>query len=196
MKMRVLLVVVFVWLSSLFLLFWPPTASVQVRSEDGDLQPIKSLSESDLFELRAGNHWRLAKAAELNGVPGPDTLIRMKKELALSTNQSSQLERQLTIVKQRAIPLGQRLINLEKELNESFAKKTIGEEDLARLLDEIAVLRTKLRFLYLSATLQSLRLLSAEQIAKYKRLRSFKSVDPCSSPEANDPNNWKEYHHC
>jgi len=32
---------------------------------------IKSLSESDIEELLSGSGWGLAKAAELNGVPGP-----------------------------------------------------------------------------------------------------------------------------
>ncbi len=32
---------------------------------------IKSLSESDIEELENGKGWGFAKAAELNGVPGP-----------------------------------------------------------------------------------------------------------------------------
>ena len=32
---------------------------------------IKSLSETDIEELKNGKGWGLAKAAELNGVPGP-----------------------------------------------------------------------------------------------------------------------------
>ena len=32
---------------------------------------IKSLSDDDISELRQGGGWGLAKAAELNGVPGP-----------------------------------------------------------------------------------------------------------------------------
>ena len=36
-----------------------------------EVREIKSLSESDIEELKNGRGWGLAKAAELNGVPGP-----------------------------------------------------------------------------------------------------------------------------
>ncbi len=42
---------------------------------------IKSLSADDIDELRNGGGWGLAKAAELNGVPGPAHLLEMKKEI-------------------------------------------------------------------------------------------------------------------
>ena len=45
---------------------------------------IKSLSESDIEELKNGGGWGLAKAAELNGVPGPVHLLEMKKEIGLN----------------------------------------------------------------------------------------------------------------
>jgi hypothetical protein len=45
---------------------------------------IKSLSESDIEELKNGSGWGLAKAAELNGVPGPVHLLEMRDEIGLS----------------------------------------------------------------------------------------------------------------
>ena len=41
---------------------------------------IKSLSNEDIKELRTGAGWGLAKAAELNGLPGPKHVLEMKKE--------------------------------------------------------------------------------------------------------------------
>jgi hypothetical protein len=40
---------------------------------------IKSLSEQDIDELRQGRGWGLAKAAELNGLPGPAHLLEMRR---------------------------------------------------------------------------------------------------------------------
>jgi hypothetical protein len=42
---------------------------------------IKSLSDSDIEELKNGKGWGFAKAAELNGMPGPGRFIRMLKKL-------------------------------------------------------------------------------------------------------------------
>ena len=44
---------------------------------------IKSLSDSDIEELQNGKGWGLAKAAELNGVPGPVHLLDMKGYMRL-----------------------------------------------------------------------------------------------------------------
>jgi hypothetical protein len=48
---------------------------------------IKSLSAADIEELQNGKGWGLAKAAELNGVPGPVQLLEMKEEIDLSAEQ-------------------------------------------------------------------------------------------------------------
>lgn len=53
---------------------------------------IKSLSESDIEELKNGRGWGLAKAAELNGVPGPIHLLEMKEEIELSPEQILRIE--------------------------------------------------------------------------------------------------------
>ena len=44
---------------------------------------IKSLSNDDIKELRAGAGWGLAKAAELNGLPGPKHILEMKSIQAM-----------------------------------------------------------------------------------------------------------------
>ncbi|MBL4876875.1 MAG: hypothetical protein JKY10_10340, partial [Cohaesibacteraceae bacterium] len=44
---------------------------------------IKSLSNADIAELKRGGGWGLAKAAELNGVPGPSHLLKMKNQVGL-----------------------------------------------------------------------------------------------------------------
>jgi hypothetical protein len=53
---------------------------------------IKSLSATDIEELQNGKGWGLAKAAELNGVPGPARLLEMKDETDLSAEQIRVIE--------------------------------------------------------------------------------------------------------
>ena len=77
---------------------------------------IKSLSETDIEELKTGKGWGLAKAAELNGVPGPVHLLEMKEEIDLSANQIRAIEDIYKKMKQEAIPLGLELIELEMDL--------------------------------------------------------------------------------
>ena len=45
---------------------------------------IKSLSADDISELKKGGGWGLAKAAELNGVPGPVHILQMEKQIGLT----------------------------------------------------------------------------------------------------------------
>lgn len=158
---------------------------------------IKSLSKSDLDELRTGKGWGLAKAAELNGFPGPVHLLEMKEEIELSQEQLNQIEQLYQQMKKQAIPLGLKLIELEKELDESFKSKTINEELLAELLEKIAGVYRDIRYVHLSVHLKTPKILTKEQINEYNKLRGYSSNDPCSKiPEGHDPEMWKKHNNC
>ena len=158
---------------------------------------IKSLSEADIEELKNGEGWGLAKAAELNGVPGPAHLLEMKDEINLSTEQVRVIEDLYQKMKQAAIPLGLELIGLERELNNHFADRTITDELLDELLDKIAQVRKKLRYVHLSTHLKTPNILTTEQIALYNQLRGYSSEDPCKNiPKGHDPEMWKRHHNC
>ena len=158
---------------------------------------IKSLSEADIEELKNGEGWGLAKAAELNGVPGPAHLLEMKDEINLSTEQVRVIEDLYQKMKQAAIPLGLELIGLERELNNHFADRTITDELLDELLDKIAQVRKKLRYVHLSTHLKTPSILTPEQIALYNQMRGYSSEDPCKNiPKGHDPEMWKRHHNC
>lgn len=57
-----------------------------------EARTVKSLSADDIAELRRGGGWGLAKAAELNGVPGPAHLLELKDEIPLTPEQVTLLE--------------------------------------------------------------------------------------------------------
>jgi hypothetical protein len=158
---------------------------------------IKSLSEADIEDLMNGRGWGLAKAAELNGVPGPLHLLEMKEEIGLSGEQIKKIEDLFHIMKKQAIPLGLGLIELERKLNSHFAKGTITEKLLLELLEEIVQVRKQLRYVHLSAHLKTPNILTTEQIALYNKLRGYSSDDPCENiPKGHDPEMWKRHHNC
>jgi hypothetical protein len=158
---------------------------------------IKSLSETDIEELESGKGWGLAKAAELNGMPGPAHLLEMKDEIALSTSQVGAIEDLYEKMKQEAIPLGLELIDLERKLNDHFANKTITFELLGAMLESIARVHKKLRYVHLSAHLKTPNILTPEQVALYNKLRGYSSDDPCENiPKGHDPQMWKKHHNC
>jgi hypothetical protein len=158
---------------------------------------IKSLSEADIEELKNGKGWGLAKAAELNGMPGPAHLLEMKNEIDLSANQVWAIEDLYNKMKQEAIPLGLELIELERELNKHFANRTITSEFLGILLERVAQVQKKLRYVHLLTHLKTPDILTPEQIASYNKLRGYSSDEPCENiPKGHDPIMWKKNHNC
>jgi hypothetical protein len=158
---------------------------------------IKSLSATDIEELQNGKGWGLAKAAELNGVPGPVHLLEMKEEIDLSAEQIRAIEDIYMKMKQEAVPLGRELIELERELNNHFANRTITNELLRQILQKIAQVHGQLRYVHLSTHLKTPDILKSEQITLYNKLRGYSSDDPCENvPKGHDPEMWKKHHNC
>jgi hypothetical protein len=158
---------------------------------------IKSLSATDIEELQNGKGWGLAKAAELNGVPGPVHLLEMKEEIDLSAEQIQAIEDIYGKMKQEAVPLGLELIELERELNTHFANRTITNELLRLILQKIAQIHRQLRYVHLSTHLKTPDILKSEQITLYNKLRGYSSDDPCENvPKGHDPEMWKNHHNC
>jgi Spy/CpxP family protein refolding chaperone len=162
-----------------------------------EYREIKSLSNEDIEELQNGKGWGLAKAAELNGMPGPLHLLEMKKEIKLSDVQVSQIEQLYEKMKKEAIPLGLELIALEKKLNNAFADQTIDEKKLENLLNQIANTSKALRYVHLSTHLKTPNILTPSQIETYNKLRGYFADDPCKDvPKGHDPEMWKKHHAC
>jgi hypothetical protein len=162
-----------------------------------ETREIKSLSELDIEELKNGRGWGLAKAAELNGVPGPKHLLEMKDEIGLNLEQIEQIEILYQTMEKQAIPLGSKLIALESKLNNHFANGTINEKLLRELLEKIAQVYEQLRYVHLSAHLKTPDILTAEQIDLYNKLRGYSSDDSCKNiPQGHDPEMWKRHHNC
>lgn len=143
---------------------------------------IKTLSPEDVAELRNGEGWGLARAAELNGVPGPAHLLPMAEEIELTDRQVTEIEQIYSRMKSRAIRLGEELIELERRLNRQFAEGTVTEESLRATLDQIADVTAELRYVHLETHLSTPALLSEDQITRYGRLRGYDQESHAAHP--------------
>ncbi len=157
---------------------------------------IKGLSQGDVAELRRGGGWGLAKAAELNGMPGPIHLLELKQEIALSAEQVTAIEAIFERMRADAIAEGERLIARERTLEQAFQTRTVTEQNLRRMLDEVGASRSALRYIHLVAHLQVSNLLNAEQVARYNALRGYAN-NPCAAvPPGHDPALWRKHNGC
>ena len=139
----------------------------------------------------------MAKAAELNGLPGPAHLLEMKEGIDLNAEQVRAIENSYKRMKRQAIPLGHELIELERQLNDHFANRTISDDSLRKLLQKISQVYAKLRFVHLSTHLKTPEILTPEQITLYNKLRGYSTDDPCeNNPKGHDLKMFKKHHNC
>ncbi len=162
-----------------------------------ETRTIKSLSPDDIAELRRGGGWGLAKAAELNGVPGPAHLLELKDEIPLDEVQVSALTEIFERMKAQAIQQGERLIALERELENHFRNRSITDARLRASLDGIAEARKELRYIHLATHLKTPEILSRDQIEKYNALRGYSNPNPCANiPQGHDAEMWRKHNGC
>ena len=134
---------------------------------------IKALSPEDIARYRAGEGMGFALPAELNRYPGPRHALELADSLNLSAEQRRSLTAARDAMRDAAIPLGERIIEKERELDRAFAGRTITERRLRELTFEIGRLQGELRAVHLAAHLATTRVLSAEQAARYEHLRGY-----------------------
>ncbi len=157
---------------------------------------IKSLSNDDVNQLENGKGWGFAKAAELNGVPGPLHILELKKEIKLSKKQEQKVKDIYSAMNEKAVILGKEFISLETQLDQEFKRKSITEERLKSILKQISEVRFRLRYTHMSAHLQAMPLLSDDQLKSYIRLRGY-ADNPCDTvPKGHNPAMWRKHNGC
>ena len=134
---------------------------------------IKSLSPDDVSELQKGGGWGLAKAAELNGMPGPSHVLKMKRELGLTADQEALTRNIFEKMRHEAIAAGKRLIAEEMLLEVGFRERSLDRDSLRDRLRGIELSRSNLRYIHLAAHLEMFRVLDEHQIKRYNALRGY-----------------------
>jgi Spy/CpxP family protein refolding chaperone len=165
----------FLAIAALALALAPVPASSQSQSPYVGFEgrPIKSLSDQQIGDLRAGRGMGLALAAELNGYPGPAHVIELADSLELTEGQRARIEALFTAMKAETIPLGQKLIAQEAELEREFAGRTITEPSLTSAMHAIARTQAALRAAHLKYHLSTSEVLTPGQMKRYTELRGY-----------------------
>src|SRR5712672_2231941 len=149
-------------------------------------RPIKALSEEDIAALLNGEGMGMAKAAELNGYPGPKHVLTLANELKLTEAQRQQVQVIFEQMSAAARPLGMEIIGREVLLDRLFAKGEMTPDRLAVETAAIGTLEGSLRSVHLAAHLQTRALINSHQIALYNQLRGNES-GTASSPRVTAP---------
>lgn len=152
------------------------SASTEVMSSSyagQESREIKALSAEEVQGYLSGKGMGLAKAAELNGLPGPSHVVALSAKLGLTAEQEVATRRLFSSMEANAISFGRQLVAEERHLDGLFATKAITPEELTSSLTRIGALQAKVRGAHLEAHIAQTKLLSPEQVALYMRLRGY-----------------------
>ena len=138
-----------------------------------EVRPIKALSDEDLSALTQGRGIGFAKAAELNGYPGPMHVIELSQRLDLTPEQRSASEKLMSEHKARARELGAQVIDAERALDRLFADRKAVAPAVDAATRRVGELNAALRAEHLNTHLEQTALLSAQQVARYQTLRGY-----------------------
>jgi LTXXQ motif family protein len=139
---------------------------------------IKALSQSDISSLQAGAGMAYAKAAELNGYPGPAHVLELKSQLQLSDQQRTATEALMASHQAQARVLGSQLVEAERALDLAFASKSANAASVATLTQRIGAVQAELRAEHLQTHLKQTAMLTPAQIASYSTLRGYDIAAP------------------
>lgn len=152
-----------------------PYAGEQVR-------PIKALAERDVAGLLAGSGAGHAKAAELNGYPGPAHVIELRERLALDSEQLQASQALMTAHQARARALGRELVEAERRLDALFAQRRAQPDTVDAATADIGRLQARLRAEHLNTHLQQTALLRPEQVRAYNEARGYTEAAAPAAP--------------
>ena len=150
-----------------------PLAAADMPYAGQQARPLKALSDDDIAALRNGEGMGMAKAAELNGYPGPAHVLTLAAQLGLTETQQRDVRAIFERMSAAAKPLGAELIAREQVLDQLFAKREITPDRLTVETTAIAELQGRLRSVHLTAHLATRALLNPDQIARYQQLRGY-----------------------
>jgi Spy/CpxP family protein refolding chaperone len=134
---------------------------------------IKALSPDEVRDYLDGKGMGLARAAELNGYPGPMHVLDLAGPLALSAEQRASTQALFESMRSRAIEAGRALVEAERELDALFRQRTINEAQLAQALARIGERQAQVRRVHLEAHLAQTALLTPAQVQRYAELRGY-----------------------
>ena len=130
-----------------------------------------ALTETQVQQLLAGEGMGQATAAERNGYPGPKHVLELAEALKLTPEQHARITGAFERMRVDVQELGTLMIQAERDLFAAFESRSVRETDLERLTMRIGHLQARLRARHLKAHVESMPVLTKEQVAAYRELR-------------------------
>ena len=134
---------------------------------------IKALSAQEQQDWLEGKGQGLAKAAELNGFPGPMHTLENADALKLSIAQREATQSLMHRHKSAVRTLGQQLVEQEKLLDDLFSKGQVTPEKVSAYTSTIAALQGQIRAEHLRTHIEQRAILSDSQVAQYNAVRGY-----------------------
>jgi hypothetical protein len=134
---------------------------------------IKALDDQEIAALRQGQGMGLARAAELNGYPGPMHVLELAARLELDPGQRAATQRLMDEHRARARALGDTVVQAEAALDALFVRREATPERVAEATRRIADAQGRLRAEHLNTHLAQTALLSPAQTQRYNELRGY-----------------------
>lgn len=152
-----------------------PYAGQQARA-------VSSLSPDELRGFLEGRGMGLAKAAELNGYPGPMHVLELEKELKLTPEQRREVELAIARMRAKATDLGRRYVEAERAVDAAFRSNSADAATITARVTDANRLLGEVRLSHLAAHLEIAPLLTPEQRARYVELRGYRSDSGAVGP--------------
>jgi hypothetical protein len=134
---------------------------------------IKALSQQAIDSILAGKGMGFAKAAALNGYPGPAHVIELADKLEFAPEQLTRTQDFFGRVGFSAKALGAKLIEAARSLELVFRSFTIKPESLRAVVELVAGMQAQVRVAHLQAHLEQTAVLTAAQSSIYSKLRGY-----------------------
>lgn len=147
----------------------------------GDVSPyagqetrgLKSLDSERIRGLKSGAGLGYAKAAELNGWPGPLHALELAEKLQLTEGQRRKISAVRAAMSRDAKSLGRQLIDAERQLDNLFVSGTPAAPEVGRITARISAIEAQLRARHLVAHVETRPILTEAQRRLYKHLRGY-----------------------
>jgi hypothetical protein len=134
---------------------------------------IKALSEDETRQYLAGAGMGYARAAELNGFPGPMHVLELADKLGLSADQRAATQKLMDAHKAEARAIGAKRVAAEKSLDELFKSGGVDQQRLAEAVRMTAQIEGEYRLSHLDTHRLMRAMLSEHQVAQYNVLRGY-----------------------
>jgi hypothetical protein len=126
--------------------------------------------EEERGSIERGEGFGMAMVADHAGYPGPRHVLDHALDLHLTADQQAAMEKLFAGMKEQALARGKEMFQAEERLEQMF-RDARPEADLREQAFRVDSIHAELRWIHLSAHLAAQRILTADQIAQYTRLR-------------------------